>query len=86
VTDEMLKKLWDFRREGLQEVVQNPTRFKECEQCRSISVKKCGICARCHSYRFKEDVEVVLATVEEMAKHPYPVYAAVVPRINWKSL
>ena len=82
MTSEILERLWAARLELLRGIAKHATEFKECDQCRSISLKRMGICPWCHCYRFKEDVEVVRATLNVMAKNPWPVNAGVVPRIS----
>ena len=74
-------KLWNLRRASVARFIAEPERFKECEQCRSISLKGAAICQWCGGYRFLEDPKRVRATAREMGTRPYSLAAAVVPRL-----
>ena len=38
-----------------------PEQYKICEGCDSIVTKKTRICPNCKAYRFKEDIDAVVA-------------------------
>jgi hypothetical protein len=80
---EYLKSLRAIRLKGLRRIEMNISGFKECDQCRSMCQTSLGICPWCHCYRFKEDADTVRATLDEMARVPYPVGSAVVPRMSF---
>ena len=82
MTGEMLERLWAARLEGLRRIADQAEDFKECDQCRSISPKRYGLCPWCRCYRFNEDVETVRATLALMAERPWPLNAGVVPRLS----
>ena len=81
MTDEALDRLWTLRRERINRILEAPQKYKECEQCRSISFKHAGRCPICRCYRFIEDPLAVAATALEMRERPFPLSAAVAPRI-----
>lgn len=85
MTGELLERLWAARLEGLRRIESQAGDFKECDQCRSILPRTYGLCPWCRSYRFKEDVETVRATLAVMAARPWPLNAGVVPRITWEA-
>jgi len=68
------------RRQSLAKMLADAGSFKECDQCRSISPQRLGICPFCGTYRFNEDPEATRATLKEMVQRPFPVGAAVAPR------
>lgn len=69
------------RREQLQRLLQVVGSCKECDQCRSIVPRHAGLCPFCATYRFKEDVETVRATLELMSEVPWPRNSGFVPRL-----
>jgi hypothetical protein len=75
-----LAALWSLRRAALDEINANAERYKECEQCRAIPVKRSAVCPWCGAYRFLENPERVRATVREMGMRPFPLAAPVMPR------
>jgi uncharacterized Zn finger protein (UPF0148 family) len=81
MTEEALAELWTARRERIDRILEEPHRYKECEHCRSISFQHTGRCPICQSYRFTDDPRAVAATAREMLRHPFPLTAAVPPRL-----
>jgi hypothetical protein len=85
MTQDELKKHWANRRHGIQRILARPQNYKACDGCRSISLKRAGICPICKTYRFSEDPEIVVATAHEMLTSPFPISAAIVPRLETDS-
>ena len=81
MADEMAT-LWDRRRTLTSRFIAQPERFQECEHCRSIILKRFGICLYCGSYRFLDDPERIRTTAREMATRPYGLMRPVVPRLG----
>jgi hypothetical protein len=66
-------------------IIASAELYKECEQCRSIVLKKFGLCPWCHCYRFFEDAERIRATAREMDERPFSMGEPVVPRLELPS-
>jgi hypothetical protein len=81
MTDQALSELKAARRARVTRILEAPQKFKECDQCRSISFRHTGRCPICQSYRFIDDPRAVAATARLMLDHPFPLSAAVPPRL-----
>ena len=60
MTDAVNHTLLDRARRA-QKIVDNPSKYKICEGCESIVAAKVQLCPNCHSYRFEENDELVIA-------------------------
>lgn len=49
-------------------IVRNPGKYKICSGCDSIVAQKVSICPNCHSYRFEEDEECVVAQARALGQ------------------
>ena len=49
-------------------ILLQPEQFKICEGCDSIVTVKTVICPSCHSYRFNDDTEEVIAHTEIISR------------------
>jgi hypothetical protein len=52
------------RQEKARQIAANPSGFKVCEGCDSIVGRQVVLCPNCHSYRFDEAPERVVAQAE----------------------
>jgi hypothetical protein len=86
MTEASLERDWAVRRHEGEKIKAEPEYYKECDQCRSIVFRRTSVCPFCHSYRFNQEAERVVATVNEMLARPdpYPVTAGVVPRWSFQ--
>ncbi len=48
-------------------IVKNPTQFKVCLGCDSIVAAKVNICPNCHSYRYEEEENAVIAQAKVLS-------------------
>ncbi|MGY8644187.1 MAG: hypothetical protein ACKVJU_24220 [Verrucomicrobiales bacterium] len=48
-------------------IVKNPTQFKVCMGCDSIVAAKVNICPNCHSYRYREEAQFVVAQAKRLS-------------------
>lgn len=48
-------------------IVRNPALYKVCMGCDSIVATKVNICPNCHSYRFEENEEEVVAQAKALS-------------------
>jgi hypothetical protein len=49
-------------------IVRNPSKYKICAGCDSIVALKVSICPNCHSYRFEENSESVVAQARALGQ------------------
>ncbi len=68
------------RQRRAEQIISEVTRFKVCEQCRSIFYKSAQVCSVCGAYRFEDEPTAVRATAKEMGASPFPITSATVPR------
>jgi len=59
-TEHAKKTLLDRARRA-QKIIESPGKYKICEGCESIVAAKVHVCPNCHSYRFEEDHDLVVA-------------------------
>lgn len=52
------------------EIAAKPTHYKVCEGCESIITRNAGTCPNCHSYRFDENSERVVAQAKILGSRP----------------
>lgn len=69
------------RRNRAEQIIVEVSRFKVCDQCRSISYKHAQTCNVCGAYRFDEDPDTVRKTAKEMGANPFPTTIGTVPRL-----
>jgi RNA polymerase subunit RPABC4/transcription elongation factor Spt4 len=55
------------RKEAAAKIIAAPNKFKICESCGSIVVKKADVCPNCNAYRFDESPEAVITQAELLA-------------------
>lgn len=55
------------RKEAAQKIVAAPQKYKVCESCGSIVVKKADVCPNCNAYRFDERADSVVAQAKLLA-------------------
>ena len=55
------------RREAAQKIVATPQKYKVCESCGSIVMKKADVCPNCNAYRFDGAQETVVAQAKLLA-------------------
>lgn len=58
------------RQQRAQKIAANPKEYKVCEGCDSIVTRHVVACPNCHSYRFDESPERVVAQARELASRP----------------
>lgn len=57
----------DDRAKRARRIVRNPALYKVCMGCDSIVATKVNICPNCHSYRFEEKEEEVVAQAKALS-------------------
>lgn len=55
------------RKEAAEKIKAHPKKYKVCEGCGSIVVKKTTVCPNCNAYRFECSVECVIEQAEALA-------------------
>ncbi|MDR1144658.1 MAG: hypothetical protein LBK71_00785 [Verrucomicrobiales bacterium] len=55
------------RKEAADKIIAAPGKFKICESCGSIVVKKADVCPNCNAYRFDASSAAVIAQAELLA-------------------
>ena len=81
MTLEYLKQHFAFRRARAKSFIDDPARFKICDQCWSVSVARANLCPVCGCYRWDDSAKRVIRIAKRIAKNPFPLTAAVVPRL-----
>jgi recombinational DNA repair protein RecR len=51
----------DSRKEAAAKIMAAPGKFKVCESCGSIVMKKADVCPNCNAYRFDDSPATVVA-------------------------
>ena len=49
-------------------ILASPWNYKICEGCDSIVTQQTSICPNCKSYRFNEDVDILIDHVKKLVK------------------
>jgi RNA polymerase subunit RPABC4/transcription elongation factor Spt4 len=57
----------DSRKEAAAKIIASPNKFKVCESCGSIVMKKADVCPNCNAYRFDESPKTVVTQAELLA-------------------
>ena len=57
----------DSRRKAAEQITGAPQRYKVCESCGSIVLKKSDVCPNCNAYRFDDSPEAVVAQAQLLA-------------------
>ncbi|MDD5262558.1 MAG: hypothetical protein PHD76_12000 [Methylacidiphilales bacterium] len=55
------------RKEAAEKIISAPQKYKVCESCGSIVVKKADVCPNCNAYRFDISAESVTAQAKLLA-------------------
>jgi uncharacterized paraquat-inducible protein A len=53
-----------------EKIIAEPQNFKICEGCDSIVATRVNSCPNCHSYRFNDDQQEIIAHARLLASRP----------------
>jgi hypothetical protein len=82
MTETALAQLVKRRQQQKKRILANPAGFKVCSVCTSIATRDAPWCPLRKAYRFVEDPLIVEVVTTFASKKPFPITAAVAPRIK----